>query len=114
MQFLNKFLILLGLIFCTNACYASEQVVTEKPVNYQIDQVVTTEEGIFLHVDDRWIAAEGVLAMPGSFLLLENGTWISLEKVINCDTYRTWRCRICGYVNPQGITTCLNSKNHPK
>lgn len=81
---------------------------------YQIDQIITSNEGLFLNINDTWIGAEGILAMPGNFMLLENGKWVSLEEVMNCDSYRTWRCRVCGYINPQGIIRCLNYKNHPK
>lgn len=120
MRVLIKFLTLFVLTFCyANAIHASEQdncvYFAEKISNtHRIDQMITTDEGVFLLVDDQWIGAEGVLAMPDSVLLLEDGKWVSIGEVMNCDTYKTWKCRVCGYINPQGVTRCLNYKNHPK
>lgn len=111
-----KFLTLFVLAFCyTDMICGTEQYNLEKTFNScQIDQVISTEEGVFLLVDNLWIGAEGVLTMPGSFLLLKDGRWLSIAEVVNCDSYKTWKCRICGYINPQGVTRCLNEKNHPK
>ncbi len=115
MRGLYKFMFLLVLAFChMPMANAIEQGIPEQFDNYKINQVMTTEEGVFLLVDDLWIGAEGILAMPGNVLLLENGKWVSISEVIAGDTYYTWRCRVCGYVNPQGTTKCLNYRNHPK
>lgn len=114
MRSTSKFLMVLVLAFCyINLVHSTEQDNPETLNNYQVDQIVTTEEGVFLLVDNIWLGTEGVLAMPGSFLVLNNGQWVAIRDVMNCDSY-TWRCRICGYVNPQGVTRCLNYKNHPK
>jgi hypothetical protein len=115
MRSIKSFLFLFSLMLCCKGmAQASVREMPEKFNNYQVDQVISTDEGIFLLIDDRWIGAEGVLAMPNSFLLLENGQWVSLEEVFDCDTYKTWRCRVCGWVNPQGVTKCRNYENHPK
>lgn len=74
---------------CRDMVQASAQEMSEKFNNYHVDQVISTDEGVFLLVADQWIGAEGVLAMPNSFLLLENGQWVALEEVLNCDTYKT-------------------------
>ncbi len=101
-------------MFCyVNVSFASGQSV-EKFNNHQINQIITNDEGVFLLVGDLWIEAEGLLTMPGNCLLLEGGKWVSINEVMDCDTYKTWVCRICGWVNPQGITRCRNYQNHPK
>lgn len=74
MHYVNKFLVLFILMFCFREMVeASVEEMSEKFNNYHVDQVISTDEGIFLLVADQWIRAEGLLAMPNSFLLLENG-----------------------------------------
>lgn len=77
-----------------------------------IDKIVSNEEGVFLFVQDKWIRVESMQATPGNILILNNSLWTPLASIIECDNYYTWKCPICGWTNPQGVSRCLNWKNH--
>ncbi len=72
-----------------------------------VDQVVSDEQGVFLLLDGCWLGTQGMQATPEGILVLENGEWIPLQEAIRCDNYYVWKCRNCGYYNPQGVFKCM-------
>ncbi len=71
-----------------------------------VDQVVSDEQGVFLLIDGCWLGTQGMQATPEGILVLENGEWIPLQEAVRCDNYYVWKCRNCGYYNPQGVFKC--------
>lgn len=81
--------------------------------NSLIEQIKTYDNELFLLIDGNWIAAQDIMTTSEGLFVSIDGTWMSLDEALG-DNYYTWKCRICGYVNPQGVSRCLNYKNHPK
>ena len=117
------FSMFVGKAFSQGVCEkssASLGAIDEK-VYFNSDQILLSDGGIFLLLQDSDGALVKVLVPQvnhdgsGLFVLTEYVLpHLGDNEVMNCDTYKTWVCRICGRVNPQGITRCLNYENHPK
>jgi len=87
----------------------------DQPFDSQnIDQVVVNEHGVFILVDGCWLSSQGMQITEVGIFILEDGNWMPLHEVVRCDNYYTWKCNICGACNPQGVSRCMNYKNHPK
>jgi hypothetical protein len=90
-----------------NSCSLNSSIERQR-----IDQVVIDEQGVFLLIDGCWLGAEGMQATQEGILVLENGAWLPLQEAVRCDNYYVWKCRNCGYYNPQGVSKCLRCGKH--
>jgi hypothetical protein len=79
-----------------------------------IERIVANTEGVFLSVNGLWIRVEAVSATNEGVFVLQEGGWVSLSSAYQLDTYKTWRCGICGTINVQGVSQCSNAAYHPK
>lgn len=82
-----------------------------------ISAMITSEEGVFLKIDNNWIAAEALQATGEGILVLVESDWITVAEALeNPDcARRTWTCDRCGYVNYDGIEACgVCGKSRPR
>ena len=96
-----------GIDYCGNACALNCH--TESKI-CRVDQIITSEEGVFLLVDGFGLGAQGMQAVQEGILVLENGEWMTLEEAVRCDNYYVWQCRACKAWNSEGTSKCYRCK----
>ena len=63
---------------------------------YAEESIISNEQGMFLSVDGKWFRVEDAEITEDGTKVLVEGSWMSLNEALKCDSYWTWTCPICG------------------
>jgi hypothetical protein len=76
--------------------------------NLSVNEVVTTQNGVYLLVNAHWIEADAMQASNDGIFVLENGEWLSLSEALKSGNYYVWQCKKCYAWNSEGTNKCSN------
>jgi hypothetical protein len=95
---------LLCVLLLTMTCAAQASEIEDPVVN----QIITNEEGVFLHVGDCWIESEGLIASNDGLMVLIEGNWMPLPNATFVDDCKrgSWQCSRCDRYNLEGVEAC--------